>query len=645
MSVTFTPQRLDFGADVAGSTGPLYDPTSNDPDQLGRVGFLNPHPAAPAANITASIKGDPAHFKVIRVTVYNVIVAHGIHYHAVGSSDGVKPLAVSAGQSVSVQLEYDLKNVTATFNCQRFNATLEIHGDTPGWAPDCVIPLTVSVLPLLPLPTTGTYPWAVILCQFSDITHTSRPLSFFQNYISESGRCLGGALDYWYEMSNGSIDFTGSAVYGPFVMKYSYAVDGQNPKGPKGDGNQPRYAWFEEAIRLAVENSVPLQQYKAVLAVVNAPVDDSALQIGAGALPNNLYPEQSFGKIVLNFTSDLGQGNWRWCHKCQGIVYSASPLPAKCSFDGGAHDLTEGFEYLQMSRIAGFPGQDNWRWCTNCNLLVYAGINPGACTGAGGQHIWAGNTNFTVPFQSQTIAAQAGWRWCHKCQGMFYAYLPPSPCPADNLPHDFTQSSSYAIILNTCNLNGCQGFHEMGHAIGLEHSWRLGTGGNPNVEYGDQWDLMSASNVYKFFSGSPFDPSGPGLNGPNLLQLNCLPAGQVLQINVQQLVPSVAQPIALTALNATSDVPRYRVCQVDTGNGRYTIELRQPTGWDRGIPRMGVLIHLITDHDYLVPQPQGTDFDWQSGQSFMDTQRNLKISVVSINASQQNAVVNVGLAH
>jgi hypothetical protein len=40
-------------------------------------------------------------------------------------------------------------------------------------------------------------------------------------------------------------------------------------------------------------------------------------------------------------------------------------------------------------------------------------------------------------------------------------------------------------------LNGCQGFHEMGHAIGLSHSWRLGLNGNPNVEYGDPWDIMS----------------------------------------------------------------------------------------------------------------------------------------------------------
>jgi hypothetical protein len=154
-----------------------------------------------------------------------------------------------------------------------------------------------------------------------------------------------------------------------------------------------------------------------------------------------------------------------------------------------------------------------------------------------------------------------------------------------------------------------------------------------------------ASNVDKFYAGGPFDPSGPGINGPNLLQLNCLPTGQVLQITVQQLLPSVAQPIALTALNAPSDIPGYRVCQVDTGNGRYTIEMRQPTAWDRGIPRIGVLIHLITDYDYLVPQSQGTDFDWQPGQLFTDTQRNLKISVVSINAALQNAVVNVGLAH
>ena len=30
-----------------------------------------------------------------------------------------------------------------------------------------------------------------------------------------------------------------------------------------------------------------------------------------------------------------GQGNWRWCHKCEGLFYAGNP----------------------------FGGEQNWRWC------------------------------------------------------------------------------------------------------------------------------------------------------------------------------------------------------------------------------------------------------------------------------------------
>jgi extracellular elastinolytic metalloproteinase len=55
----------------------------------------------------------------------------------------------------------------------------------------------------------------------------------------------------------------------------------------------------------------------------------------------------------------VGQDNWRWCHKCQGLFFagfSGSHCPA-----GGAHDSNPSINYLLSFNNAKYPGQQNWR--------------------------------------------------------------------------------------------------------------------------------------------------------------------------------------------------------------------------------------------------------------------------------------------
>jgi hypothetical protein len=60
-------------------------------------------------------------------------------------------------------------------------------------------------------------------------------------------------------------------------------------------------------------------------------------------------------------------------------------------------------------------------------------------------------------------------------------------------------------------LNATFNAHETGHCYGLAHSWSA----NPDVEYGDPWDIMSAMRV-RAFDNKDYPPAGPGLNAPTL---------------------------------------------------------------------------------------------------------------------------------
>ena len=111
MSVTFNPQSLDFGTVSAGSAGPP-PPVDDVPvqDWPGTVQFWGGQ-NFPAGNITASIQGDPAHFRVSAVIAFQVFVVHGVRFREVGRSDGVRPLLVALGQAVAVQVQYDAKDL------------------------------------------------------------------------------------------------------------------------------------------------------------------------------------------------------------------------------------------------------------------------------------------------------------------------------------------------------------------------------------------------------------------------------------------------------------------------------------------------------------------------------------------------------
>jgi hypothetical protein len=115
------------------------------------------------------------------------------------------------------------------------------------------------------------------------------------------------------------------------------------------------------------------------------------------------------------------------------------------------------------------------------------------------------------------------------------------------------------------------------------------------VEYGDPWDIMSAMRVRTFDNGD-YPPAGPELNAPTRYKFGWLSNERVFTYSVitggTGGILQLGQRISLVALNRP-EIPGYLMARVLTPNHVYTVEFRQPTGWDRGIARDGVLIHEL----------------------------------------------------
>lgn len=209
------------------------------------------------------------------------------------------------------------------------------------------------------------------------------------------------------------------------------------------------------------------------------------------------------------------------------------------------------------------------------------------------------------------------------------------------------------VLLDPYAWNGTFAAHEMGHGyIGAAHSWSA----NPDVEYGNPWDMMSALNVYTFrgsfgrpatnyppvgLTPPPSDgyPSGPGLNAPNLDKLGWLAANRIATWG------PASQTVTLAALNQPG-TGGYFMAKVPFDSADpshyYTVEFRRKMGWDAGIPEDTVLIHEVRANglNYLIQSDGGPQR--LPDQTFHDVQNNVAITVLNINTTLSTATVNIG---
>lgn len=185
-------------------------------------------------------------------------------------------------------------------------------------------------------------------------------------------------------------------------------------------------------------------------------------------------------------------------------------------------------------------------------------------------------------------------------------------------------------------------FHEMGHELGLAHSFGEGAtpcasgDGRPGV-YCDPWDIMSALNCFRFVDRYG-RLSGPGLVAPNLDRLGCVspvriwspPSGWFIwSLNLgAPSAPgsgdySFATFVAPSMNSAPSDFTNY---------SKYYVEYRHPSGWDAGLPREAVLIHEVRFADGLVRLIDSVNGgELQVGQPFLPPGGPVAVTLTSFN--------------
>ena len=113
-------------------------------------------------------------------------------------------------------------------------------------------------------------PWAIILCHLSDVSPQPNSAQRYINYFSETGSGTGGAFDYWRDMSygvGGSGDMRGTRVFGWFNIGHSRA------ELSSFSGQTQRAQIFTWGLETARRNSVPLDQYKHKIIILNVSAD------------------------------------------------------------------------------------------------------------------------------------------------------------------------------------------------------------------------------------------------------------------------------------------------------------------------------------------------------------------------------------
>jgi hypothetical protein len=468
-----------------------------------------------------------------------------------------------------------------------------------------VLAVVAALVPSRASSMTGTKPWVIVLCKFTDLTQVPEPPSYFAQLFSDAGAGQLGLLDWYHDVSYNQLSISGTVIagnkwYSLGMTRFEWAALNRYDKiqacanQAAGDVN---YMNYYGVIAIFNDDSVPGGGTPARTATTtlasNISASDTTITVNSSAG----FPATPYGVFIGT------------CCDSKGNLQNSEELHVT-STSGNSWTVTRAYEgYNNSNDIAHNAGEQ---------IRLIDGGDAGAAA-----------------------IGQAGIK------------LGGTP-------------QKLALVVLSWETNVGAAAHESGHGFGFVHSRAISTS---TTDYQDCYDNMSFDACRNFgvplytFEGTFGLPgqaaAGPGLDAINLDNQGWIPGGisgpHELKFDNSSCNQSTIQLHSLNDYaNATSgsNLLEARIPASVTiptpNNGTttsdyYTVEYREKAGWDRGIPNDSVLVHLHGQDGYSYWEDSaGHQGALYPGDEYVDASNNTYIAVNSKDASTHTATVTLG---
>jgi hypothetical protein len=177
-------------------------------------------------------------------------------------------------------------------------------------------------------------PWAILLMKWNDKADEPNSSSFYQNLFTTAGTGTFNMTDYFDTMSHGSLDVSGSQVFGWMTLDQPQSVYVGNAAA--GPGQLDRGGLLAAAKAKATASGVDLTQFWGVVVAMNTLTDLCGWVGGRAALcdpgsfePTVLGQEMGHGYGMLHSrvdgSTDDYQDPWDTMSTWDGCYYASSP--------------------------------------------------------------------------------------------------------------------------------------------------------------------------------------------------------------------------------------------------------------------------------------------------------------------------------